>query len=142
MKQGMIDLKLTFHEVWGSGFVRSLFGYNRLVTLLGCLHFDHKNMRSASKEKDPLAPIREVWDRFERSLKRQYTPGSFLTIDEQLVPFDASFGYTFPVNQTNMISRFTGYVNLTMAIPSEACLTWARLVDCQKSTTERTVSEN
>ena len=78
---------MVFHEVWRSGFVRSLFGYNRLVTLLACLHFDHKNMQSARKETDPLAPIREVWDRFERSLKRQYTPGSFLTIDEQLVPF-------------------------------------------------------
>ena len=82
MKHGMIDLKLVFHEVGGS-----LFGYNRLVTLLACLHFDDKNMRSARKEKDPLAPIREVWDRFERSLKRHYTPGSFLTIDGQLVPF-------------------------------------------------------
>ena len=77
MKQGMIDLKLVFHEVWESGFVRSLFGYNRLVTLLACLHFDDKNMRSARKEKDPLASIREVCYRFERSLKRHYTPGSF-----------------------------------------------------------------
>ena len=67
--------------------MRSLFGYNRLVTLLVCLHFDDKNMRSARKEKDPLAPIREVCERFGRSRKRHYTPGSFLTIDEQLVPF-------------------------------------------------------
>ena len=78
---------MVFHEVWRSGFVRSLFGYNKLVTLLACLRFDDKNMRSARKEEDPLAPIREVWDRFERSLKRHYTPRSFLTIDKQLVPF-------------------------------------------------------
>ncbi|GFN96542.1 PiggyBac transposable element-derived protein 4 [Plakobranchus ocellatus] len=75
----MIDLKLVFHEVWGSGFVRSL--------LLACLRFDDKDTRSTRKDKDPLAPIREVWDLFERSLKRHYSPGSFLTVDEQLVPF-------------------------------------------------------
>ncbi|GFO31988.1 PiggyBac transposable element-derived protein 4 [Plakobranchus ocellatus] len=69
------------------GFVRSLFGYNRLVTLLACLRFDDKGTRSTRKDKDPLAPIREVWDLFERSLKRHYSPGSFLTVDEQLVPF-------------------------------------------------------
>lgn len=87
LNQNMMDLKLVFSEVWGSGFVRSLFGYNRLVTLLACLRFDDKETRTSRKEKDPLAPIRDVWDLFERSLKRHYSPGHFLTIDEQLVPF-------------------------------------------------------
>jgi len=31
--------------------------------------------------------IRDIWEMFNQQLSTQYTPGTYLTVDEQLVPF-------------------------------------------------------
>lgn len=43
--------------------------------------------RIARRAKDKFAPVRGVWDMFQKNLTKYYHPGAFLTVDEQLVPF-------------------------------------------------------
>ncbi|KAK7105966.1 hypothetical protein V1264_017276 [Littorina saxatilis] len=51
------------------------------------MRFDDKSTRNARRERDVFAPFRDVWDKFQKSLKSHYIPGPLLTVDEQLVPF-------------------------------------------------------
>ncbi|GBP62620.1 PiggyBac transposable element-derived protein 4 [Eumeta japonica] len=39
------------------------------------------------RESDRLAPIRDVWEKFIENCKKWYKPGSYITVDEQLVGF-------------------------------------------------------
>lgn len=59
----------------------------RFCFLLNCLRFDSKETRDERKEKDKFAPIREFWDEFIKSCMDSYKPGSYVTIDEQLLAF-------------------------------------------------------
>ena len=51
------------------------------------LRFDDKATRSERREKDKLAPIRDVWEAVNKNLMKHYLPGDNVTVDEQLVPF-------------------------------------------------------
>jgi len=36
---------------------------------------------------DKLEAFRDIWEMFNQQLSTQYTPGAYLNVDEQLVPF-------------------------------------------------------
>ncbi|KAJ4451739.1 hypothetical protein ANN_03210 [Periplaneta americana] len=55
--------------------------------LTNCLRFDEKSTRSERKQLDSFAAIRDVWNRFEEKCRMLYNPGSYCTIDEQLLAF-------------------------------------------------------
>lgn len=59
----------------------------RFIELSTKLRFDDKETRSRRREKDPFAPIRELFDSFNTNLHREYAPSQNLTVDEQLVPW-------------------------------------------------------
>lgn len=59
----------------------------RFRFLLRCLRFDNVNDRDERRETDKLAPFREVMTIFINNCQKYYTPGEFLTVDEQLVGF-------------------------------------------------------
>ncbi|XP_046666739.1 piggyBac transposable element-derived protein 4-like [Homalodisca vitripennis] len=59
----------------------------RFEFLINTLRFDERSTRDARKETDPLAPIREVWDKFIEHCKVYYIPGPYCCIDEQLLAF-------------------------------------------------------
>ncbi len=40
-------------------------------------------------KKDKLAPVRHVWSEMQKNFFANYTAGPYLTIDEQLVEFQA-----------------------------------------------------
>lgn len=50
-----------------------------------CLQFDDKLTRIERRQNDYLAPIQDVWELFIHHCVESYKPGSFLTIDEQLL---------------------------------------------------------
>lgn len=60
---------------------------NSFTQLLRFLRFDDKTTRSTRRQKDKLAPIRDLWERVNTNLLKFYLLGNNLTIDEQLVPF-------------------------------------------------------
>jgi hypothetical protein len=55
--------------------------------IIACLRFDDKTTREERKKTDKFAAIREVWSYFQDNLQKCYTPGSNVTIDEQLLGF-------------------------------------------------------
>ena len=46
------------------------------------MRFDNLSTREGRRLSDKLAAFRDIWEMFN-----QYTPGRYLTVDEQLVPF-------------------------------------------------------
>ena len=60
---------------------------DRFRELLRLIRFDDRATRAARKFNDNFAPIREVFDIFNKQLRRYLTPTECLTIDEMLVKF-------------------------------------------------------
>lgn len=52
-----------------------------------CLRFDDRQQRRAASERDKLAPIRNVFDKWVARLKVMYVPGASVTVDEQMIPY-------------------------------------------------------
>lgn len=48
---------------------------------------DDKTLRPTRRQQDPYIPVRKVWDLFIAQCKMNYSPGSNVTIDEQLLGF-------------------------------------------------------
>ncbi|XP_055850551.1 piggyBac transposable element-derived protein 4-like [Episyrphus balteatus] len=69
----------------GSRYV-SIMTKARFKFLLSCLRFDDKAVRLRICN-DKFASIRKIWDMFIQKCRQNYTPGSYLTIDEQLLAF-------------------------------------------------------
>ncbi|KAK1887615.1 PiggyBac transposable element-derived protein 4 [Dissostichus eleginoides] len=51
------------------------------------IRFDNLETRPGRRERDKLAAIRDVWDRWVERLPLIYNPGPQVTVDEPLVPF-------------------------------------------------------
>ena len=49
--------------------------------------FDNRDDRPARRQKDKLAAIRTVWDKWVPPLTLFYNKGPNVTVDEQLMPF-------------------------------------------------------
>lgn len=81
-----------FLELWAtdgtaSEIFRACMGSNRFLFLLNAIRFDDKTTRPERKKTDKLAAIRFTLDCFVENCKRNYTPGTNVTIDEMLIPF-------------------------------------------------------
>lgn len=59
----------------------------RFQNITRVIRFDEKTDRIERRARDKLAPIRNLWDRWEYNLRKLYNPGPCVTIDEQLVTF-------------------------------------------------------
>lgn len=70
----------------GSRFV-STMSERRFNFLINCLRFDDKLTRDDRKKTTTFAPIAELWDMLVGKCRENYTPGSYVTIDEQLIGF-------------------------------------------------------
>ncbi|XP_050300607.1 piggyBac transposable element-derived protein 1-like [Anthonomus grandis grandis] len=60
---------------------------NRFQLLTAFIRFDDFSTRPQRKINDKLAPIKEIFDLFVQNCIMAYSPGSHVTIDEQLVSF-------------------------------------------------------
>lgn len=59
----------------------------RFDFLVEALRFDAYETRNERCRQDRFAPIREVWEMFVACCRDKYKPGSYITIDEQLLAF-------------------------------------------------------
>ena len=89
LHQNDLSVELLFSPVDSNPFVRAAFSMKRFSHLLNHLRFDDKTTRSKRRERDSLAPIRDIWDRFHTNLGKYFIPGESITVDEQPVPFKA-----------------------------------------------------
>ena len=87
LEQNMLPTTVVFAACYGQELVRAAFSRNRFLQLLSYIRFDDKATRNARRRDDVFAPFREFWDKFTQNLKQYYIPGPFITVDEQLVPF-------------------------------------------------------
>jgi hypothetical protein len=62
----------------------SLKGFKQILRFC---RFDNKNTREERRATDKLASIRDIWTMFVGMLRKYYSPGTDITVDEQLVPF-------------------------------------------------------
>ena len=86
-KASKTNIKTIWTPRLGEDYVRSCMSKNRFFELLSCLRFDPKETRRRRLEASKLAHIKEVLDLHNGNLRRHYSPGAYLTVDEQLVPF-------------------------------------------------------
>lgn len=82
---------LSTSDLWSRQFglpiFRATMSQKRFEFLLNCLRFDDKNTRPQRKLDDKFAPIRFLWNGFIAKCAENYTPGAYVTIDEQLLSF-------------------------------------------------------
>lgn len=60
---------------------------NRFHFLIRCLRRDDKTLRPPGRREDPFIPFGKIWDLFIAQCRMNYSPGSHVTIDEQLLGF-------------------------------------------------------
>lgn len=60
---------------------------DRFGEILSYMRFDDLSTRTARRQHDKLAAIREIFEMFVEHCKENYTPSFHLTVDEQLVGF-------------------------------------------------------
>lgn len=75
-----------FDRSYGGTTYISIMTKARFKFLMSCLRFDDKSARLQIVE-DKFAPIRKIWEMFIQKCRENYTPGEYLTIDEQLLAF-------------------------------------------------------
>lgn len=80
------------HDLWRTNGLspecfRATMKENRFRLLLRALRFDDAETRVERRESDKLAPIREIWDEFNKRCVDFYSPGENVTIDEMMAAF-------------------------------------------------------
>lgn len=79
-----------WNERTGRPIFRATMSLKMFKRIHGCIRFDDREERIAIASTsvcDKLAPIRNVYERWNKNLKAVFTPGKNVTVDEQLVPF-------------------------------------------------------
>ena len=78
-------------HLWNQNSGRPIFNKamsrNRFQQLTRTLRFDTKATRDERRQRDKLAPIREIHDKFASRCRAVYRPGDQVCVDEQLVAF-------------------------------------------------------
>jgi len=87
LKNNHLTTKLLFDTSFCGNRYRATMSESRFNFLINCLRFDDRNTRPQRKEETKLAPISIIWDILLNNCRNNYKPGSYVTIDEQLVGF-------------------------------------------------------
>uniref|UniRef100_A0A8C6M6Z2 PiggyBac transposable element-derived protein domain-containing protein n=1 Tax=Nothobranchius furzeri TaxID=105023 RepID=A0A8C6M6Z2_NOTFU len=78
-------------SLWKAETGRAIFPATmslKTFQVLSCvIRFDDKQTRQGRRERDKLAAIRDVWDKWVQRLPLLYNPGPHVTVDECLVAF-------------------------------------------------------
>ncbi|KAK1904895.1 30S ribosomal protein S5 [Dissostichus eleginoides] len=83
-----IEMESFWSEQWGNAFNATL-SRNRFRDIMCYLRFDKKETRRCRLTTDKFTHVRKVWDRFVHNSIASYSPGSDITVDEQLFPTKA-----------------------------------------------------
>lgn len=87
--------RISIPDLWGGPpalrlpFFTAAMSRNRFQSILQFIRFDDKSNRQQRIEttKDKLQAIREVFDKFEASLRKPFYPHEYLTVDERLAVY-------------------------------------------------------
>ncbi|CAF1308666.1 unnamed protein product [Rotaria sordida] len=76
-----------------SPIFKATMSRSRFQNIISYLRSDDKTTREERKRTDKFAAIREIWSYFQDNLQTCYTPGSDVTIDEQLLGFRGKYPF-------------------------------------------------
>jgi len=71
----------------GRKIFNSIMSRNRFSSIMRVIRFDNASERRHKRSSDKLAPIRELFDKWNSHLQDAYVPNWSMTVDEQLVAF-------------------------------------------------------
>nr|XP_046255654.1 piggyBac transposable element-derived protein 4-like [Scatophagus argus] len=74
-------------EEYGRPIFRATMSLEKFHMISRVIRFDNRDTRAGRRERDKLAAIRDVWDKWVEILPLLYNPGPHVTVDERLVPF-------------------------------------------------------
>lgn len=86
-KSNQEDANELWDDEWGRPIFAATMTLKKFKLILQCLRFDDRSSRQERRERDKLAPIRSVYDKWNINLRKMYNPGKAVTVDEQLIPF-------------------------------------------------------
>nr|CAI5845220.1 unnamed protein product [Callosobruchus analis] len=87
LKDNHLSSNIMFDSSLSGTRYKSTMSKGRFEFLTSCLRFDDKTTRNERRAQTVFAPISEIWDEFIEACRKSYKPGSYVTIDEQLVGF-------------------------------------------------------
>lgn len=87
LKSNHLPTRTLFDTLRSAKTYKACMSAERFDFLLRCMRFDDRNTRQERRESDRLAPIRNFWEQFIENCRKWYKPGSYITVDEQLVGF-------------------------------------------------------
>ncbi|XP_054883216.1 piggyBac transposable element-derived protein 4-like [Poeciliopsis prolifica] len=76
-----------WNEENGRPFFRATMSLETFHMISRVIRFDNRDTRAGRRERDKLAAIRDVWDKWVEILPLLYNPGPHVTVDERLIPF-------------------------------------------------------
>nr|XP_054602931.1 piggyBac transposable element-derived protein 4-like [Nothobranchius furzeri] len=76
-----------WNEENGRPIFRATMSLETFHKISRVIRFDNRETRASRCERDKLAAIRDVWDKWVEILPLLYNPGPHVTVDERLVPF-------------------------------------------------------
>lgn len=85
LKQNNTNYITLWSKKYGSPIFRATMSLVRFKSLLRFIRFDDKTTRSVRRATDKLAAIREIFEECNKMFSKYYVPGSFLTVDEQMI---------------------------------------------------------
>ena len=100
MKFCHLSVAALWNPKYGPPVFRATMSKERFKELLVYLRFDDKATRSERREKDKLAPIRDVWEAVNKNPTKHYLPGDNVTVD---VGVDVVFDSTWLQNLVNKV---------------------------------------
>lgn len=81
----------SLREIWSSDqgrpIFRSTMPLHRFELIMKFLRFDDRERRRNQPARDKLAPCRELLDMFISKCRSNYSPGEYVTVDEQIIGF-------------------------------------------------------
>nr|XP_054600172.1 piggyBac transposable element-derived protein 4-like [Nothobranchius furzeri] len=76
-----------WNEENGRPIFRATMSLETFHKISRVIRFDNRETRASRCERDKLAAVRDVWDKWVEILPLLYNPGPHVTVDERLVPF-------------------------------------------------------
>ncbi|XP_021162792.2 piggyBac transposable element-derived protein 3 isoform X1 [Fundulus heteroclitus] len=76
-----------WNEETGRPIFRATMSLETFHMISRVIRFDNRDTRAGRRERDKLAAIRDVWDKWVEILPLLYNPGPYVSVDERLVPF-------------------------------------------------------
>lgn len=86
-KDNHLAAREMFDGDWSGSRYKCTMTCDRFEFIIFSLRFDNRATRDDRKRDDPFAPIRELWEAFTLNCRTKYKPGSYVTVDEQLLAF-------------------------------------------------------